>query len=133
MQSNAPAEEALSLEIRCTCPHPPEKVFLALTDPARMMIWFAPPGCAMLAVDAEPKPGGRYTIRLRKPGIEAYCVTGVYSEVEPHRLLRFTWRWADLPGYEEETVVTIRLSAAEGWTGGLGNLGELLDREEVRA
>lgn len=157
MQVNTPSKEGLSLELRRTYAHPADRVFKALIDPESIMRWFAPPGCEMLSVEADARPGGRYTIRMRKPGIEAYCVTGVYEEVRPNFLLKFTWQWVDLPCYEGETLVTIRLSESscgtelelvqegfrgemqrdghhQGWTGGLASLGQTLDqmKEEKR-
>jgi uncharacterized protein YndB with AHSA1/START domain len=119
------------------------------------MQWFGPPGCELLSVEADARVGGQYRITMQKPGSGPYCVTGAYTQVEPNRTVRFTWQWVGLPGYKGETIVTIHLCEApggtelvlrqegfsnekqregheHGWTGGLGNLAQVLERKEAR-
>ncbi len=57
-------------------PHPIERVWRAVTDPAEVAIWFIPPTVW------EPRTGGRY--RFHDDGF-----AGVVQAVEPMRLIRF--------------------------------------------
>lgn len=62
--------------------HPVEKVWRAITDPAEMKHWF-PSG-----VSGEFRPGGKLTFRFEDNPTE---MEGSISELEPPRLLAFTW------------------------------------------
>jgi len=151
MQANAPAKEGLSLELRRMYPHSMEKVFRALTEPAQIMQWFGPQGCEMVSAEVDPKAGGAYCMTMRRlPDGPPHSAFGKYEEIQPHRLLRFSWQWEGLPGYEGVTRVTITLAEVNGmtelvlrhegfaeerhreghqwgWEGGLTNLGTVLD------
>jgi uncharacterized protein YndB with AHSA1/START domain len=65
-----------TVEFVRTYPHPIERVWRAVTDPAEVAIWFIPPTVW------EPKTGGRY--RFHGDGF-----AGVVQVVEPPRLIRF--------------------------------------------
>jgi uncharacterized protein YndB with AHSA1/START domain len=54
--------------------------------------------------------GGEYRIAAAAAGM---AVGGSYREVEPPRLLAFTWRW---DGEPDQTLVTVRLTAAGPYT-----------------
>lgn len=75
-------------------PHPPERVWRALTDPEQLAAWLMPN-------DFAPAVGHRFTFRTDpRPGFDGI----VHSEVlalEPPRRLRISWRGGGL-----DTTVT---------------------------
>ncbi|GAA1296520.1 hypothetical protein Psi02_12900 [Planotetraspora silvatica] len=92
-----------SIEVDEFLPHPPAKVWRALTDPALQERW-------LMAGDMKPVVGHRFTFTTRPiPQVE---FDGVIScevlDVEEGRLLRISWRGGSL-----DTTVTWRL-VAEG-------------------
>jgi uncharacterized protein YndB with AHSA1/START domain len=64
-----------TIEFVRTYPHPIERVWKAITDPAEVAIWFIPPTVW------EPTPGGRYQFE------EGFA--GVVQALEPMRTIRF--------------------------------------------
>jgi uncharacterized protein YndB with AHSA1/START domain len=85
-----------TVEFIRTYPHPIERVWRAVTDPAEVAIWFIPPTVW------EPKTGGRY--RFHDDGF-----AGVIQIVEPPRLIRFA-------GPAPEAFFQFELAPAEGGT-----------------
>lgn len=90
-------------------PAPPEEVWEALTDPARLVEWFAN------EVELDPRPGGRGVFRWENGETR----TAFVEEVDPLR--RFGFRWADedegevafeLEEHDEGTKVTVRETSA---------------------
>jgi uncharacterized protein YndB with AHSA1/START domain len=59
----------------------PAIVFALLTDPRQMMTWFASD------VVADPRAGGIF----RLADFNGHWVEGIYLEVVPYRVVRFTW------------------------------------------
>jgi uncharacterized protein YndB with AHSA1/START domain len=118
------AEEPLSIYISRTFRAPRQKVFDAWTKPEMLLKWRGPQEWEVLEAESDPRPGGKHRVVVRgtpKPrsedsqfGIDWKPVEvtgaswGVYLDIDPISLIRFTWiaDWA--PG--EESVVTIRLS-----------------------
>jgi uncharacterized protein YndB with AHSA1/START domain len=92
-----------TITVSRTVPAPPARVFAAWTDVDRLATWWWPQlAGTTYAVDA--RVGGRF--RIESPVIGA-TVTGTYTEVDPPRLLAFTWVWQDEgePPSSEDTVV----------------------------
>lgn len=94
----APAEEAAAV-IRCDrfIPHPPAKVWAALTEPDRLARWFT-------EGDIAPVVGHRFHLDMQQWGRQPCEVTAV----EPERLLAYRFAESTL-----DTVITWRL-APEG-------------------
>ena len=92
----------------------PAKVWAAITQPEQMLKWWGPDAGPTLRVDADVRPGGRFSVVFRTmDGIERNP-TGIYREVLPEKRLVFTW---DLPGAPEpETLVTFALRPIETGT-----------------
>lgn len=86
---------------------PPAKVFAAWTDPEKVKGWMGPGDVKVLAVECEPRAGGRYRWLMRAPSGEDHDVSGVYREFVPGRKLVFTWAWKSTP--EHESLVTVDL------------------------
>lgn len=109
---DAPPPRAESLSLDFDLPHPPEKVWRALTDPALLAQWLLPvfdldggkfaPGSAFM-FKTQPYPGWDGTVNCR------------VLEIEPQRKLSYTWSVPFL-----DTVVTFTLepiTAAGGVAG----------------
>ena len=82
-------------------PHPPERVWRALTDPAEIGVWLMP-------TDFAPQAGHKFTFDAR-PSLG--IIDGEVLDVEPPRLLRCRWS-----GEFGQTVVTFTLTPVGGGT-----------------
>jgi uncharacterized protein YndB with AHSA1/START domain len=107
----------------------PAKVWAAITQPARMMQWWGVDAGPTLRVEADVRPGGRFSIVFRLLNGDEHNPTGVYREVIPEKKLVFTWEWPGTP--ERESLVTFRLEPFEGGTQ-LTLIHEQLPSEEAR-
>ncbi|MEA3198736.1 MAG: hypothetical protein QOE90_164 [Thermoplasmata archaeon] len=102
--------EALLLQRRL--PVPPEKVFDAFTDPARLARWFAPMDDWRTVVhELDAREGGRYRVDMVPPTGPPNRLHGTYTQLRRPDLLVFTWRWEGSP---EETIVRIELTPIRG-------------------
>jgi uncharacterized protein YndB with AHSA1/START domain len=88
-------------------PHPPEKVWRALTDPALLAEWLLP----VVDPDLELEPGASFTFRTDPhPGWDG-TVDCRFVEIETGRKLKYTWTVPFL-----DTVVTFTLTPTESGT-----------------
>ena len=95
--------KTLSFEI--DLPHPPEKVWRALTDPDLLAEWLLP------VFDLELEPGAKFTFKTRPyPGWDG-TVNCRFVEIEAHRKLSYTWSVPFL-----DTVVTFTLEPTASGT-----------------
>ena len=86
-------------------PHPPEKVWRALTDPALLAEWLLP------AVDVKLEPGAAFRFKTQPyPGWDGTVQCRVV-EIQPHRKLVYTWSVPFL-----DTVVTFPLTPTASGT-----------------
>jgi uncharacterized protein YndB with AHSA1/START domain len=81
---------------------PPEKVFRALTEPARVMEWWwgQESTYKTVAWEIDLKPGGRWQCLARNKADGSQIeVHGEVLEVDPPNILTYTWNpsWASLP------------------------------------
>jgi uncharacterized protein YndB with AHSA1/START domain len=68
-----------------TYPHPPERVWRALTDPALVAKW-------LMESDLEPRVGHKFKFRSKpQPGFDG-IVHAEVVEADPPRRLAYTWR-----------------------------------------
>jgi uncharacterized protein YndB with AHSA1/START domain len=82
----------------------PETVYHSLTDPAELAAWWASPETYRThdwVLDV--RPGGRWSCRTTGPNGES-TVGGEYLEVDPPRVLAYTW----CPSWEPGLVSTVR-------------------------
>ena len=100
----APSQtEAIAFEF--DLPHPPEKVWRALTDPALLAEWLLP------VIDLELEPGAAFTFKTQPyPGWDG-IVHCRFVEIEPLRKLSYTWSVPFL-----DTVVTFTLTPTTSGT-----------------
>lgn len=97
-------EETLEIKKSIVIDASPEVVFKAITDPKELTQWF--PDQAIL----EPKIGGKVrfsTFKENHPGKvdRDYIMEGTVKELVPNKKLSYTWKFKDLPGFPETTVV----------------------------
>jgi len=126
-----------ALRFERTLPHPPERVWRALTDPAEMFAWHPTPA------EFEPRVGG--LVDWDPEGHVKDMADGEVTEWDPPRLLGYTWakegdrpdhlRW-ELRPHDDGCVLTLvhtfddRLKAARdgaGWHVCLDSLAAELD------
>lgn len=101
-------DAGLSIVTECDLPHPPEKVWRALTVPELLGAWLMPN-------DIRPVEGERFT--LREDGPDADRIDCEVLEAEPFRRLRYSWRDDDARNNALTSIVTFELvEAGEGTT-----------------
>jgi uncharacterized protein YndB with AHSA1/START domain len=89
---------------------PVNEVFRAWTDPALIRRWLAPDPYEVCEVEADVRPGGRYSIVVREPNGRLHKTTGTYREVVPDRRLVKTWFYEGPFGPDETpSIVTVEL------------------------
>ena len=90
--------------VECTLPEAPEKVWRALTVPELLAAWLLPN-------DMLPEEGARFSFD-GAPG-EGGRIDCEVLEMEPHRLLRYSWRDAGTERDGLATSVSFRLAQTE--------------------
>lgn len=129
------------LTIRRTFDASRERVFRAFTDPDELAQWFVPEGMTAEVHALEPEPGGAFEVSWTD-GDKRIDNEGTYVEVvENERLvsaeevgggeLRLAYEFRDVDGGTEVVLTQtfpgpVPDGAAEGWTGILDNLEEVL-------
>lgn len=108
--------KTISLNLTRRVSAPPDKVFLAFTDPDMLKQWWGPETHSCPVVELDPKPGGKWRTCMLSPEGTEHWVQGEYREVTPPTRLVFTWAWEEdgVPGHE--TLVTIDFVEADGGT-----------------
>jgi uncharacterized protein YndB with AHSA1/START domain len=86
---------------------PPMRVWDAWTQPELMMLWFGPHHTRAEEAEADLRPGGRFRVALREDNGERHEANGLYTTIEPERLLVFDWHWTSTP--ERVSRVTVEL------------------------
>ena len=77
---------------------PVEAVWEFWTVPEKFQQWWAPEGFVVSKAEMDVRVGGSYLWCMRGPegwGGKHPCNTGTFSDVVPHRLLRYSVKWAD--------------------------------------
>lgn len=93
----------------------PERVFRALTDPGELAAWWGDPRMYVTERwELELRVGGRWRCTGRGAQGGLFEVEGEYLELDPPRVVAFTWRpsWVDVP----PTVVRIVLEPTPSGT-----------------
>jgi uncharacterized protein YndB with AHSA1/START domain len=99
---SASAADAIVQETRIGAPA--ERVFDAMTDPARRVAWWGAEGRFQTnEMESDLRPGGLWEMRGIGMGGRPFVVKGAYRQVERPRLLEFTW----LPSWQEEALETV--------------------------
>ena len=90
--NGAPAE-ALSVVVERELPHPPERIWRALTEPHLIEAW-------LMRNDFRPVSGHRFSLEADWGGVDCRVVA-----VEPNRILTYTWQTKDLDSFVTWTLV----------------------------
>ena len=90
---NATSAETRSVVMERDIPHPPEKIWRALTQPHLMEAW-------LMKNDFQPVVGHRFDLRADWGSVDCQVL-----EVEPNKTLSYTWA-----AYGLESVVTWTLT-----------------------
>ena len=97
---NQTSAEILSVVVERDIPHPPEKIWRALTQPHLIEEW-------LMKNDFVPTVGHRFNLRGDWGGVLDCEVLAV----EPNRTLSYTWNHrSDDPAFNLESVVTFTLT-----------------------
>jgi uncharacterized protein YndB with AHSA1/START domain len=106
----APDQDAIQAEVFIAAP--PERVFQALTDPAQMPNWWGQQGMYRITeFQAELRAGGKWSsVGVGADGA-SFKVEGEYLEVDPPRLLVYTWTYSF--GGQLKTIVRCELEPRE--------------------
>jgi uncharacterized protein YndB with AHSA1/START domain len=103
---------------RLTLESPVEKVWAALTEPARFADWLAPG-------EIDPRPGGVVRLNFPDSGI---VIDSTVSAIEPMRVLEYSW---SRPG-EPDRPIRFELQAAGAGTGLAVSLGVPAEEDAAR-
>lgn len=90
---------------------PPERVYAAWTDATLLSRWFCPNPDLALDVRVDAVVGGAYRVDM---GEGSYVAEGRYTELEPYRVVAFTWRWTT----SDEPASAVRVELAPADDGG---------------
>src|ERR1700731_2469340 len=104
MSDGVAVKENLSLQGKRMFKRRRQRVFDAGTRPELMHQWFAPGTMTVPHASADLRVGGAYRVEIKGDADVTHVASGVYQEIVPNELLRFTWGWQD--GLEAQSVVT---------------------------
>jgi uncharacterized protein YndB with AHSA1/START domain len=104
----------LRLEIRRVLRTPRAVVFHALSDPDELAKYWGPEGFTIPSVESELHAGGHYRIAMQPPEGERFYLEGEFLEVDPPRVLSYTFRWEPPDDDDRETVVRLSLHDLSG-------------------
>jgi uncharacterized protein YndB with AHSA1/START domain len=97
-----------SIRKEVTYPHPPHRVWRALTDPAILATW-------LMESDIAPRVGHRFRFRTKpRSGFDGIVHCEVLEADPPHRLV---YTWGGGPTKERPTVVTWTLAPTDDGRG----------------
>ena len=80
------------------------RIFHALTDPEQRVKWWGAEGRFQATrMESDLRPGGKWLMQGTGIGGKPFQVTGEYRQIEPPRLLVFTW----LPDWQKDPVTSV--------------------------
>jgi len=125
-----PEQDSVAAEVKIAAP--PERVFQALTDQQQLFTWWgSEPSNDLTVFDMDPRPGGRYRYsckpkrgvdhgavaeQLRATGAQSFDCHGEILEMDPPRLLVWSWlaNWHEHPNHP--TIVRWELTPTKNGT-----------------
>jgi uncharacterized protein YndB with AHSA1/START domain len=95
-------QDSVVVEIHIAAP--PQRVFQAITKPEQLMRWFTHPSCPVKLWEIDARKGGRWRSANHPStkslnGVNEFRAGGEILEIDPPRLLVYTWHanWHDDP------------------------------------
>jgi uncharacterized protein YndB with AHSA1/START domain len=95
-------QDSVVVEIHIAAP--PQRVFQAITRPEELMRWFTHPSCPVKLWEIDARKGGRWRSANHPStkslnGVNEFRAGGEILEIDPPRLLVYTWHanWHDDP------------------------------------
>src|SRR5271155_4654781 len=113
MSESVAVSENVSLRVSRLIKARRSRVFDSWTKPELMNLWFAPGTMTVPNASADLRIGGAYRVEMKGDAEVTHIAHGVYQEIVPNELLRFTWGWQDVPA---ESVVTVEFKDVAGGT-----------------
>lgn len=108
-----------------------ERVWSAMTDPAKVPMWWGPHGTTTEVLEMDLRPGGRWRYVSHAPDRDDVEFYGEYLEVDPPRGLRWTFLFEVEGIGEQGGPETFRLEEVDGGTRvtSIGHMGspEIID------
>jgi uncharacterized protein YndB with AHSA1/START domain len=112
-----PEAEKFSLEIKRFIKAPPDRVYAAWTDPARLKKWFGPENVKTRNLIADVRAGGQFRWDCTDPEGKEATITGEYRELQPGKKIVFTWRHEDNKDWKNhDSIVTVEFLDRPGGT-----------------
>jgi uncharacterized protein YndB with AHSA1/START domain len=87
---------------------PPQAVFAAFVEPARILKWWGPDAGPTLLAETEVRVGGRFRVVFETLDGERHENSGEYLEIDPPARLVMAWWWASTPDRRSRVTVSIR-------------------------
>ena len=101
---NETSSDTRTIVVERELPHPPEKVWRALTQPHLIEEWLA-------KIDFKPIAGHQFRLQIDPQPDRSFVFNCEVITVEPNRVLSYAWNSSgDEAGNRLETVVTWRLT-----------------------
>ena len=95
--------ETKTVVVEREIPHPPEKLWRALTQPHLLQEW-------LMKNDFKPEVGHRFQLKKTEGGYDIVIDCKVLS-IEPHKKLSYEWDYiVGDPAYDTKSVVTFTLT-----------------------
>jgi len=116
-----PDQDAIVGEVEVAAP--PDRVFLALTDPAQLIRWWGDDICKTSVWEMDARLGGKWRFAASDPsgkivvnGVRDFEAYGEITEFDPPHVLAYTWlgNWHDHP--EQPSMARWELSATKAGT-----------------
>jgi uncharacterized protein YndB with AHSA1/START domain len=128
-----------------------DRVYRAWTDPAEVTKWLAPnERFVKTRAELGDSVGSPHNLYITHSDGDVFPALGEYVQIEPNKLISFTWKMTGDPSGEGETLVTVAFRAVpegteltlthenftvstarentdKGWTGCLESLEKYLD------
>lgn len=105
--------EELNVTIECIFDAPREIVWKAFTDPNSIPNWWGPRIVTTTVEKMDVRPGGVWRYVQRDPDGNEYAFNGVYKEIDPLKLLSYTFNFEGIPG-DHELLETLKFEEIEG-------------------
>jgi len=78
--------------------------------------WWGPEGFTCVSLEQDFRPGGQWRAHIFSDAEGDLHASGTFREIDPQKLLRFTFRWHERPGEEAETIATVTFEHRHGRT-----------------